>query len=65
MSPRIMGLMLIAAQIALYFLARQILLGENKYSAGVYITATLVLWLAAFANLWVLLKAVLLITGWQ
>lgn len=65
MSPRIMGLLIIAAQIALYVMWKVTSSEEEKFGALACITGFAIVMAVVFVNLWVFLKALLMITGWE
>lgn len=65
MSPRIMGLLIIAAQIALYVMWKVTAEQEEKFGVFACVAGFTVVMAVAFVNLWVFMKALLMITGWE
>lgn len=66
MSSRIVGLLIIAAQITLYVLWKVSSSDDReKFGPFVWIAGFAVVMAVVFANLWVFMKALLLITGWE
>lgn len=65
MSTRIAGLLIIAAQITLYVIWKVPSESKEKYTPFVWVTGFAVVLAVVFVNLWVFMKALLMITGWE
>lgn len=65
MSPRVLGLLIMALQIGALTTWKSYIIADKKHDFGVYLIGFIGISIVAFVNLMVFLKALLMITGWE